>query len=194
MSVKKLSMTVFLVLIGFGLLTAKLDSGYKSYEIKEKKGNTMYVIFRINIPYTIQYLDNKVSSLKKKLDTAEKGKKKLQTELSNYSILLTQLKNNKVKKVCVFGGFNSWKTFASDKPNLLKPGSGNPDTWYTSTAVPFLVSGPGEQQFYKFVLDIGKKFTVADGSEVEYLYVEDPLNSEKTGDGFGGYNSILISK
>ena len=194
MSVKKLLMTAFLVLIGFGMLVAKLDSGYKSYEIKEKKDNTMYVIFRINIPYTVQYLENLLDGFKKKLETAEKGKKKLQQKIDNYTVILAQLKNNKVKKVCVFGDFNGWKTFASDKPNLLKPGSANPDTWYTSLAVPFLVSGPGEKLRYKFVVDIGKKFTAADGTEQEFLYLEDPKNPQKSDDGFGGYNSEFISK
>jgi hypothetical protein len=194
MSVKKVFMSLVLVLVGFGMLAGKYDSGYKSFEIKEKKENTMYVVFRLNIPFALNYLENLLNGFKKKLETAEKGKKNLQKKIDNYTVILDQLKNNKVKKVCVFGDFNGWKTFASDKPNLLKPGSANPDTWYTATLVPFLVSGPGEKLRYKFVLDIGKKFTAADGTEQEYLYIEDPMNPQKSDDGFGGYNSEFVSK
>ena len=194
MSLKKVLMATVLVGLGIGMAAGSLDSAYKNLEIKEKKGTTMYVAFRINMPYAIQYVENQLAGFKKKLETAEKGKKALQTKITNYSVTLNLLKKNKVKRICVFGDFNGWLTFASEKPNILKPGTANPDTWYTPNAVPFLVSGPGEKLRYKFVLDIGKPYIAADGKDQEYIYLEDPKNNSKSDDGFGGFNSEFVSK
>ncbi|OHD54507.1 MAG: hypothetical protein A2Y33_04905 [Spirochaetes bacterium GWF1_51_8] len=194
MSFRKLLMSIALLGVGIGLVSGSMDSAYKNLEIKEKKGTTMYVAFRINIPYAIQYVENQLNGFKKKLETAEKGKKALQVKITNYSVTLNLMKKNKIKRICVFGDFNGWMTFASEKPNVLKPGTANPDTWYTPNAVPFLVSGAGEKLRYKFVLDIGKTYIAADGKEQEFIYLEDPKNTSKSDDGFGGFNSEFLSK
>jgi len=178
-----------------GSLFAELTKDYKSYEIMEKKGNTIYVRFRVNVPYLIQFAKDQIQVTKDQIAKEKNPRKKAKLEeiLAHYEQHYDLLSKNQVKRICVFGDFNGWATFASEIPNTLKPSKGNPDTWYTETLVPFVVK-PGEkmQLRYKFVIDIGKSYTSKDGKPQDYLYLEDPINPNKDLDGFDGYNSYFI--
>ncbi|NPV37961.1 hypothetical protein BREVNS_1995 [Brevinematales bacterium NS] len=186
-------MVVFSLLSG--MLFAELDSSYVSYEIMETKGNTIYVRFRVNVPYLIQYTKEQIQVTKdliaKEKNPRKKGK--LEEILAHYEQHYELLSKNKVKAICVFGDFNGWATFASEIPNKLEPTSKNPDTWYTKTLVPFIVK-PGEkmQLRYKFVIDVGVQYKSKDGKPQDYLYLEDPRNPNKDLDGFDGYNSYFV--
>lgn len=186
------------VLLGSGLMFSAMDSSYVSYEKKDAKGSTIYMRFRLNIPYAIKYVEGQVKWLdgKIKTETSPRKLKSYQKSKGNYEIMLSVMKNpkNSIKAIYVFGDFNAWMTAGSDKPNRLEPTSSNADTWYTKTYVPFIVTAPGEQLRYKFVIDYGVVFKAQDGTDQEYVYIEDPRNSNKGPDGFGGYNSFFLSE
>jgi len=191
---KRLWFMVALVLFSSTMFAA-LDTNYVSYEIMEKKGNTIYVRFRVNVPYLIQFAKDQIQVTKDQIAKEKNPRKKAKLEeiLAHYEQHYDLLSKNKVKAICVFGDFNGWATFASEIPNKLEPTSKNPDTWYTKTLVPFVVK-PGEkmQLRYKFVIDVGVQYTSKDGKPQDYLYLEDPLNPQKDLDGFDGYNSFFV--
>ncbi len=191
---KRLWLLVALSLIS-GSLFAALTKDYVSYEIMEKKGNTIYVRFRVNVPYLIQFAKDQIQVTKDQIAEEKNPRKKAKLEeiLAHYEQHYELLSKNKVKAICVFGDFNGWATFASEIPNKLEPTSKDPDTWYTKTLVPFVVK-PGEkmQLRYKFVIDVGVQYKSKDGKPQDYLYLEDPINPNKDLDGFDGYNSYFI--
>ncbi len=195
---KKVFFILAVVFFGTSLMFSALDSSYVSYEQKEVKGSTVYMRFRLNIPYAIKYIEGQVTWLEGKIktETSPRKLKSYQKSKGNYDIMLSIMKNpkNKVKNIYVFGDFNAWMTAGSDKPNKLEPTSKDPDTWYTKTLVPFIVTQKGEQLRYKFVIDYGFTFKALDGTDQEFVYLEDPRNNDKSPDGFGGYNSSFTYK
>ncbi|URA09609.1 hypothetical protein [Thermospira aquatica] len=191
---KRLWLFLALSLISSSLFAA-LTKDYVSYEIMEKKGNTIYVRFRVNVPYLIQFAKDQIQVTKNQIAKEKNPRKKAKLEeiLAHYEQHYDLLSKNKVKAICVFGDFNGWATFASEIPNKLEPTSKNPDTWYTKILVPFVIK-PGEkmQLRYKFVIDVGVQYKAKDGKPQDYLYLEDPINPNKDLDGFDGYNSYFV--
>jgi len=183
-------LSALFVLISAVSAFAELDKTYKSTEVNADGS----VRFRVNIPYALQYMKERSELIAKQIPT-EKSKlktKKLWEKFHHYTNAISIInKNPKIKKICVFGAFNSWITFSSDIPNILIPSSKNKDTWYTPTNSTITGVKKGDTILYKFVIDLGVSYVDGLGKPQEYIYVEDPLNADITDDGFDGYNSKL---
>lgn len=158
--------------MSFGLGYSEIERDYKSWEIKKRKDDKVYIRFQINVPYVLEFLHSTQDLLKKKIENGET------TDIEKYNKALKSIeqsivimkKNRSVQNVWITGSFNDWKVKDSRIPNELVPSDDNLDTYYTRTLVPFKV---GKSQ-YKFVINYGA-YTNTQGKILnEYIIVDDP--------------------
>lgn len=176
------------------VLYASRDAAYTSWEVMQTDTatKTMQVRFRINIPYTIEYIKQRIASTETAIRTTTDPERvaMLRRNWTNYTYNLGRMQSGKpLIGIWVFGDFNTWKTAVSSVPNSLERTSSNPDTWYTKTLVPMQYYTSATKKYrYKFVLNYG---TLPDGTD-DFVYIEDPrCNGMRADDGFGGFNSYF---
>jgi hypothetical protein len=161
-------------------LFSKIDRDYQSWEIMRRKGDTVYIRFQINIPFTMEYLLNRKSELEEILATLEDDEKRQvyaqALRITEYNISRMQ-SGKTVKNVWIIGSFNDWKVTNSRFPNELEPVKENPSTYYTKTLIPFVI---GESE-YKFVINYGI-LTNQRGEVInDYVIVDDPTVARDAG-------------
>lgn len=172
---------------------ASRDASYTSWERMQTDvaSKTMYIRFRINIPYTIEYIKRRITETEAAIRTTTDPDRQsmLRRNWTNYTYSLGRMQSGKpLLGIYIFGDFNNWKTAVSTVPNKFEPSSGNPDTWYTKTLVPITYFNSATHKYrYKYVLNYG---TLPDGND-DYVYIEDPRSELKSDDGFGGFNSYF---
>jgi hypothetical protein len=159
------------------VLHASRDAAYTSWEVMQTDtaSKTMYVRFRINIPYTIEYIKQRIADTESLIrSTTDPNASRCLQELDELYLQSHQNAGRQAYPSHLgFGDFNTWKTAVSSVPNTLERTSSNPDTWYTKTLVPMQYYTSATKKYrYKFVIDYG---TLPDAKRRFRLYRGSPL-------------------